>query len=175
MPIKYSLTTRSTNPSKENSPKKVYPTAQYSELVELGEFAKHVHDHGSPYTRDVIAGVLTAAVDCLREQLVAGRKVSLGELGSFHVVLHSDGAESPEYFDPNAHVSRIEVRWTPTKTFYDLKGDPGVKWEYTLTHRGMAEAKKQAQQEMIDDLEGSDGEAGKPGGPSTVPDGGMDE
>ena len=93
MSLKYSLAARPTVPADKHSDKKVYPMAQYSELVDMNEFARHIQAHGSPFTRDVIIGVLTAAVDCLREQLVAGKKVNFGEMGAFYVSLRSEGVE----------------------------------------------------------------------------------
>ena len=124
--------------------------AQYSELMELKEFARHIQAHGSPFTRDVITGVLTAAVDCLREQLVAGKKVNFGDMGSFHLTLRSDGVDKAEDFDPSVHVKNIYVHWDRSKFFADLKGDPDLKWEYTLTRKEMAEAKKEAKKEATE-------------------------
>ncbi|MBQ8050105.1 MAG: DNA-binding protein [Bacteroidaceae bacterium] len=144
MPIKYSLSARLTNPSDKNSEKKVYPMAQYAELMDVTEFARHIQAHGSPFTRDVITGVLTAAVDCLREQLIAGKKVNFGEMGAFYVTLRSEGVDDADSFDPSVHVKNIYVHWERSKFFADLKGDPDIKWEYTLTHKAMAEAKKEA-------------------------------
>lgn len=148
MPIHYSLGVHSTNPSDKNSEKKVYPAAQYAELIEMDQFARHIQAHGSPFTRDVIIGVMTAAVDCLREQLVAGNKVNFGDMGSFYISLKSEGVDDADAFDPNVHVKNIYVHWERSKFFADLKGDPDLKWEYTLTHKAMAEAKKQQKQEV---------------------------
>lgn len=144
MPIRYSLSARPVKPQDESSQKRVYPMAQYNELVDLNEFARHIQAHGSPFTRDVITGVLTAAVDCLREQLVAGKKVNFGDMGAFYLTLRSDGVEDATTFDPSTHVKNIYVHWERSRFFADLKGDPDIKWEYTLTHKAMAAAKKQA-------------------------------
>lgn len=150
MPIKYSLSARPTNPGDAESGKKVYPMAQYSELMDLSEFARHIQAHGSPFTRDVIMGVLTAAVDCLREQLVAGKKVNFGEMGAFHLTLRSDGVDDAESFDPNVHVKHIYVHWDRSKFFADLKGDKDIKWEYTLTRKEMADVKKESKKEATE-------------------------
>lgn len=150
MPIKYSLSARPTNPSDKNSEKRVYPMAQYAELMDLNEFARHIQAHGSPFTRDVITGVLTAAVDCLREQLVAGKKVNFGEMGAFYLTLRSDGVEDAATFNPNDDIKHIYVHWERSKFFADLKGDKDIKWEYTLTRNAMAEAKKEAKKEATE-------------------------
>ncbi|MBQ8050818.1 MAG: DNA-binding protein [Bacteroidaceae bacterium] len=160
MPIKYSLSARPTNPSDKNAEKRVYPMAQYSELVDLNEFARHIQAHGSPFTRDVITGVLTAAVDCLREQLVAGKKVNFGEMGAFYLTLRSDGVEDATTFDPSVHVKNIYVHWERSKFFADLKGDKDLKWEYTLTRKEMAEAKKESKQEATEAAGGGSNSGG---------------
>lgn len=150
MPIKYSLSARLMNPSEKDSEKRVYPMAQYTELMNMTEFARHIQSHGSPFTRDVIVGVLTAAVDCLREQLVAGKKVNFGEMGAFYVTLRSEGVEDADSFDPNVHVKNIHVHWERSKFFADLKGDTDIKWEHTLTRKEMAEARKESKKEATE-------------------------
>lgn len=164
MAIKYSLGVHKTNPSEKNSELKVYPFAQYTDLMDINEFARHIQAHGSPYTRDVIIGVMTAAVDCLHEQLVAGKKVNFGDMGAFYVSLHSQGVDSAEEFNPAEHVTNIYVHWERSKFFADLKDDPDIKWEYTLTHKAMAEAKKQAKQEITEATGSGSGSGGSGSG-----------
>jgi len=165
MAIKYSLGAHLSKPNDKNSEKKVYPMAQYTELMDLNDFARHIQAHGSPFTRDVIIGVLTAAVDCLHEQLVAGKKVNFGDLGSFYISLRSEGVDDASVFDPTVHVKSIYVHWERSKFFADLKGDPDLKWEYTLTHKAMAQAKKQEKQGVNEIIaSGPSGGSGNNGG-----------
>ena len=114
-----------------------------------------MQEHGSPFTRDIIVGVISATVDCLREQLLKGNKVDLGDLGSFHLLLHSDGVDKAEYFDPRLHVSDIETVWEPSLYFRNLKDDPTIRWEYALTRKEMAQAMKQARQEADEAVDGT--------------------
>ena len=180
MAIKYSLSVRPSNPSEKNSKKLVYPTAQYAELVDLNLFAQHIHDHGSPFTRDVILGVLMAAVDCLREQLIAGNKVNFGDLGFFHVTLRSDGVERAEDFNPEIHVKSVEATWTRSKFFDNLKDANGLRWEFMPTHKQMAEFRKESKELATEAAEG-DNDQQKPdegngsGGGNNNGDGGIDE
>lgn len=147
MPIKYSLSPRTVVPGDPDSPKKIFASAQYNELVDLNTFARHIQEHGSPFTRDVIIGVLTAAVDCLREQLLEGNKVSFGDLGSFYVTLRSAGVKNAIDFDPRAHIKSVGVNWEPSVYFDDLKNDPNIKWEFTITRKEMTEAKHASKEE----------------------------
>lgn len=145
----YSLTARVADPRSGKPNRKIYPTAQCDQVVGLRQFARHIQSHGSPFTRDIIIGVLSAAADCLREQLVAGNRVDLGDLGSFYLTLRSDGVERAEDFNPQAHVRKVGVRWDPSSLFDNLKDDPGLKWEFTLTRKDMAQAKRLAKEEVL--------------------------
>lgn len=173
MAIKYSLSASNIQPGKPESGKKIYARAQYNEIIDLPALARHIQEHGSPFTRDVIQGVLSAAVDCMREQLVAGNKVDFGDLGSFFVTLHGEGVAKAEDFNPYIHIKRVEAKWTPSVYFDNLKDDPALKWDYTLTRTEMAEAKKQAKQEATDSVGGN--KPGTPGGGGSGDDGELGE
>ena len=175
MALNYSLAARAVNAlDKESEKKKVYPYAQYDEVIELAQLARHIQEHGSPFTRDVIIGVLTAAVDCTREQLIAGNRVNFGDLGAFYVSLRSDGVERAEDFDPHRDIKSIEVNWTPSDIFKDLKNDSKVKYEFVPTRKEMSEAKKESKAEATQaagntDGSGSDTGNGDTGGSVTPP------
>ena len=177
MAIKYSLSARPSNPSEKNSKRLIYPIAQYDELVDLGELAQHIHDHGSPFTRDVIQGVLLSTVDCIREQLRAGNKVNFGDLGSFYIALRSDGVEHAEDFNPEVHVKSIEINWSPSKLFQNLKELGGLKWEFTPTHKQMAEFRKESKELANESAEADNGpqKPGEGSGGGGTGDGGLNE
>ena len=60
-----------------------FATAQYTEVMGIEKFARHIADHGTTYSRADIMAILYMAVDCMREQLLEGKKIRLGELGDF--------------------------------------------------------------------------------------------
>ena len=70
--LNYSIAMRS-NPIDKGAPKKAYATSQYSEVMNINQFAEHIASHGSVYKRSDVAAILTMAVDCLREQLLEGK------------------------------------------------------------------------------------------------------
>ena len=88
--LNYSIAMRS-NPIDKGAPKKAYATSQYSEVMNINQFAEHIASHGSVYKRSDVAAILTMAVDCLREQLLEGKKVELGDLGFFYVRISGEG------------------------------------------------------------------------------------
>lgn len=80
--------------------------------------------------------------DCLRELLLEGYKISLGDLGSFYLSLSSDGADSAEEFNPLYNIRNVNVRWDRGKNFSDLKQD--AEFEYVMTREEQAKAKRAA-------------------------------
>lgn len=78
--VNYSIVMRS-NPMDADAAKKAYASAQYSEVMDINRFAEHIASHGCVYKRADIVAILTMAVDCMREQLLGGQKIQLGDLG----------------------------------------------------------------------------------------------
>ena len=123
--INYSIVIMGTKPGTKKADiteTKAYGSAQVHEVLSFDAFCKHVADHNSPFSKGTIKGVLVDAVHCIREQLLAGNKVKLGELGDFHVELACEGAVTTEDFSA-ANIKEVNVRWTPGRDFQDLRGD----------------------------------------------------
>ena len=99
-----------------------FATAQYTEVMTIEKFARHIADHGTTYSRADIMAILYMAVDCMREQLLEGKKIRLGELGDFSVALSSKGAETAEKFS-SQNIQRVAVSWEPGREFRNLLAD----------------------------------------------------
>lgn len=99
-----------------------FALAQYSDVMTIDKFARHIADHGCVYKRTDIAAILNMAVDCLREQLLDGKKVRLGDLGDFSVKLKSNGAPTAEKFSAQ-NITNVEVVWDRGKEFKNLIHD----------------------------------------------------
>lgn len=89
----------------------------------LDKFAEHISTHGSKYNRADIQAVLIQAVDCMREQLLAGQRIQMGDLGTFSIHINSMGAESLETYNPAIHVEDLNVRWKAGTRFLSLLKD----------------------------------------------------
>ena len=138
--INFSLGTRASNPGDAESAKKVYAYAQARETLNIMQLAKHIQQHGSPYTRDIIVGVLTKTVDCIREELLNGNKVQLGEMGAFYVTISSKGVDNALEFDQNSHIKSVNVRWERGREFKDLLSD--ATFHYVTTREQQIAARK---------------------------------
>ena len=99
-----------------------FAIAQYTDVMNIEKFARHIATHGSVYSRADIAAILYLAVDCMREQLLEGKKIHLGDLGDFAINLTSKGAETADKFSAQ-NITGVNVVWTPGMEFKDLLAD----------------------------------------------------
>lgn len=123
--INYSICVRSAQPglcADEINETRAYGVAQIQEVMTLKQFARHIASHGSVYSRSDVQAVLLQAVDCLREQLLEGKKVELGDLGSFTIGLNTRGAETPADFTAD-NIYDVHVNWAPGQEFKNLMND----------------------------------------------------
>ena len=91
---------------------KYYGRIVHTETLTTDEFAKHIKNHGSPFDRATIVGVLTAACDCLVELTMDSKKVRLGDLGMFYMSAETEGAENAEDFTAG-NVKKVHLRFLP--------------------------------------------------------------
>lgn len=109
------------NPAKPDDPKKAYGVAQYTEKMTLEKFSEHISEHNNVYDAEDVQAILGKAVKCLREMLLAGKKVELGKLGEFYVTLQGKGTETASKYNPDICVEKVNVVWVPGKSFENLK------------------------------------------------------
>ena len=101
---------------------KAYAIAQYSDVMNIEKFARHISTHGCVYSRADISAILYLAVDCMREQLLEGKKIRLGDLGDFSINLSSKGADTAEKFS-SQYITGVNVIWEPGMEFKSLLAD----------------------------------------------------
>ena len=142
-----------------------FAVAQYADVMTIEKFARHISTHGCVYSRADISAILYMAVDCMREQLLEGKKIRLGDLGDFSISLTSKGAESAEKFSAQ-NITDVKVQWEPGTEFKTLKSDA----EFNLV------ASRKAQQAVIAAIKAGETvvDLTNPEGENTNPDGGGD-
>lgn len=118
--VNYSLINRA-NPRDKDASKKTYAIAQYTGVMNLEKFASHIATHGCVYSEADIIAILKMAVNCMREQLLNGQKIKLGDLGSFYLSLSSEGTLTAEDYNPVIHVKAVNVNWERGFKFRGLK------------------------------------------------------
>ena len=99
-----------------------FAISQYTDIMTIEKFAKHITSHGSVYSRADISAILYIAVDCMREMLLEGKKIRLGDLGDFSLLLTSKGAEDADKFTAQ-NITDVKVQWEPGQQFKTLRDE----------------------------------------------------
>ena len=99
-----------------------FAISQYTDVMTIEKFAKHITSDGSVYSRADISAILYMAVDCMREMLIEGKKIRLGDLGDFSLLLGSKGAETADKFTAQ-NITNVKVQWEPGQQFKNLLDD----------------------------------------------------
>ena len=92
--IKYRKVKR-TSQTGENAGKELwYATVVTDREMNFEEFVDHISSHNSPYSRGTVHGVMMDMLDCLKELILDGKSVRLGDLGLFSIGMSSRGEVS---------------------------------------------------------------------------------
>ena len=98
-----------------------YARLKSIETLSTTKLAKHISEHGSVYTQDVVEGVMTKFKSCLVEMLLESKKVKVAGLGTFYLTAecHKGGAEKEADFNVNQHLKALHIRFLPDQTAED--------------------------------------------------------
>ena len=85
------------------------------ETLNTRKLAKHISEHGSVYTQDVVFGVLEKFRSCLLEMLLDSKKVKIDGLGTFFTTIENQkgGAATKDKFNVNTHLKALHIRFLP--------------------------------------------------------------
>ena len=114
--LKYKMVTR-INPQNKSEQPKWYAKAVQDRTIDFEGLVTHMSEHNSPYSRGVIHGVLTDMLDCVKELVLDGKSVRLGDLGLFSVGLKTSGAKSRDRWSVATHVQGVTLNVRNTKTW----------------------------------------------------------
>ena len=92
--LKYRKIQRTPQTGENAGKKKWYATAVTDREMSFEDFVSHISDHGSPYSRGCIHGVLMDSLDHLQELILDGKSVRLGDLGLFSIGMTSRAEDS---------------------------------------------------------------------------------
>ena len=114
--LKYKMVTR-INPQNKSEQPKWYAKAVQDRTIDFEDLVTHMSEHNSPYSRGVIHGVLTDMLDCVKELVLDGKSVRLGDLGLFSVGLKTSGAKTRDRWSVATHVQGVNLNVRNTKTW----------------------------------------------------------
>lgn len=129
------------------------------ETLNTRKLAKHIAEHGSVYTEDVVSGVLTKAETCIVEMLLESKKVKLEGLGTFYLMAENKkgGVLTIDKFNPKTTFKGLHIRFLP-----DLSADAQLNSKEMLQKATFtwAEDLKREKAEGRPTSEGTGGDSG---------------
>jgi len=94
---------------------KFYARTVTTKTMTYQELCKHMSEHNSVYGEDVCLGVANKLQSCILEQLLEGKKVQFGDLGTFYLAVKTTGANTEEKFTVNQNISGLHLRFAPSR------------------------------------------------------------
>ena len=157
--IQYSVAMRP-NPMHEGDPKKAYATLQLTGQVSLADLAQHISEHNSVFSKGTTVGILTELSSCIRELLLQGYSIDLGDLGRLTPSITSTGATTLKDFTAD-NIQRVNVKFTNGRALLKLRED--AEFEQTTSRAAQAAALKAAKDGLTtaDWTPQEDGEGGE--------------
>ena len=100
---------------------KWYARLKSIETLSTEKLAKHISEHGSVFTADVVEGVMKKVKTCLVEMLLESKKVKIAGLGTFYLTAEctKGGADKEEDFNVNQHLAALHIRFLPDQAAED--------------------------------------------------------
>ncbi len=100
---------------------KWYARLKSIETMSIEKLAKHISEHGSVFTADVVEGVMKKFKTCLLEMLLESKKVKVAGLGTFYLTCECQkgGADKESEFNVNQHLKALHIRFLPDQTAED--------------------------------------------------------
>ena len=86
-----------------------------TETLNTAKLAMHIAEHGSPYTRDIVEGVLRKAESCILELILDSKKIKIDGLGTFYITGENQkhGTISIDRFNPKTSFKGLHIRFLP--------------------------------------------------------------
>ena len=73
---------------------KLYARVSYKQTMDLHDMAHHMAEHNTAFSEGLIVGVLTDFVKCVREMVLNGNTVKVGNLAIFKATVEANALES---------------------------------------------------------------------------------
>ena len=114
MPVLYKIYKNQNSTSKNYG--QSYGRVVTTNTMSYGDLCRHMSEHNSVYGKDVCLGVADKLQSCILEQLLEGKKVQFGELGTFYLAVKSTGANSEDDFSVATNINGLYLRFAPSRT-----------------------------------------------------------
>ena len=143
MPVLYKTYKNQNNASKTYG--QYYGRLVTTKTMTYDELCKHVSEHNSVYGEDVCRGVAMKLAVCMLEQLLEGKKVQFGDLGTFYLSAKCSGAATEDEFNVNTNIKGLYLRFAPNRQdAHDLSAKSLKKLATFLNAKDLIEPKKKS-------------------------------
>ncbi len=95
---------------------KWYGRVVSTKTMSYQELCKHMSEHNSVYGEDVCLGVANKLQNCMLEQLLEGKKVQFGELGTFYLSVKSTGTDKEGDYSLGVNIQGLYLCFAPSRT-----------------------------------------------------------
>ena len=139
---------------------KWYARLKSIETLSTERLAKHISEHGSVFTADVVEGVMKKVKTCLVEMLLESKKVKIAGLGTFYLTCECQkgGADKEEDFNVNQHLKALHIRFLPDQAQEDnLSSREFIKKAEFVNIKSLLSGKAETEAEGGDNEENEDG------------------
>jgi predicted histone-like DNA-binding protein len=112
--IQYKLR-QNTNQAIPASYGKWYAVAIINQTIDVDGLSEHMAAHNTPFSKGTIKGILTDAVSCIKEQILAGNAVKLDDLAIFKAgIVSKKGCEDKSAYKAAEYISGVRLRAVAT-------------------------------------------------------------
>ena len=148
---------------------KYYARLKSIETLNMPKLARHISEHGSVFTEDVVEGVMKKFKSCLLEMLLESKKVKVAGLGTFYLTCECQkgGAEKEEDFNVREHLKALHIRFLPDQAQEDnLSSREFIKKAEFVNIKNLMSGNTEAESPVDneDDTTGNENENENPGG-----------
>ena len=134
------------------------------------ELCKHMSEHNSVYGEDVCLGVANKLQSCMLEQLLEGKKVQFGDLGTFYLATTGTGTAKEEDYNLGVNINGLYLRFAPSRFDVNDLTSKTLKKKATLMNvKDLMESSSKKKDTAEDPATGGSGDT--TGGESTQPSG----
>lgn len=132
--IELKVNLRKNNNEKSDQFGKYYAELERKRTLSLKGLAKHIADHGTPFTRDIVEGVVTRLRNAIVFFLSSGRGIKLDSLGTLVPTIENKtgGADSAREFNVTENVVGVHIRFIPEGEELDRITSRQMKEKCTL-------------------------------------------
>jgi predicted histone-like DNA-binding protein len=135
---------------------KWYGRVVATKTMSYQELCKHMSEHNSVYGEDVCLGVANKLQNCMLEQLLEGKKVQFGELGTFYLSVKSSGTNKEKDYNLGVNIQGLFLCFAPSRTDVNNLSSKMLKKKATFMNvKDLVESKAKGHTDSTDNSGGS--------------------